>query len=356
MNVSIFGADGLLQERLRAIPGVLRETLEVAGHWGPLPRCEHWDVVGVGGSEGPARLLVELLSDRGVLARQCTVSSFLKGRCPGANSRGLVVFSQGLSPHARMVLKGAASYAHCIVITTRSELEVRQQVPAYFHHQLTVLEHPPQAEPDSLLRVVGPAAAALLAVRVAVELSGGSAMELAQIRTDLQEAMAWYEGTPSDIQALEDSEWFARVACAHPTFCLAAAQDLPAANQLMWKWQEATYQPLPPTLDLLAFIHGPFQSIYDESVTVLALRSQSDMLTDRAWEALQQVLVPARHQLLVLDAPVAFPLSYFYFDAAFLRVLARAVVERKLRLDRWPGKGKDGALYELVLPETRPAR
>jgi hypothetical protein len=194
-----------------------------------------------------------------------------------------------------------------------------------------------------------------VAVRVALELSGGSPAQWEQTRTQLLAAAGWYERDPAALRTLQDSDWFATMARTHPTFCLAAAQDLPAANQLMWKWQEATYQTLPPSLDFLAFIHGPFQSIYEESVAVFALRSPSDNFTDRAWQALEQVLVPGRHQLVVLKAPVAFPLSYFYFDAVFLRVVQRAIIERELCLDRWPGKGKDGALYELILPESRPA-
>ena len=358
MSASSFSSDGLLQQRLRAIPGTLQATLLTAGGWEPLPRCDQWDVVGVGGSEGPARLMVEVLSDRGVVAHQRTVSSFLGERGPAAGSRGLVVFSQGLSPHARMVLGRLAPYAHCVVVTTRDEPEVRAQVPERMQRNLTVLKHLPLSESDSLLRVVGPAAAALLAVRVAFELAGGSALELSELRCALTEAVKWYEPTATDVmeQGLgPDSSWSGVIAGTNPTFCLAAAQDLPAAHQLMWKWQEAIYQVLPPTLDLLAFVHGPFQSIYDAPAALFALRSQVDKSTDGAFRALAQVLVPGRHQLLVLDAPVAFPLSYFYFDAVFLRVLERAIVQRDLRLDRWPGKGKDGALYELTPSESRPA-
>lgn len=357
MSISAFSSDGLLQQRLRAIPGILRATVQAAGNWAPLCRCDQWDVVGVGGSEGPARLMVEVLSDRGVVARQRTVSSFLSGRCPSTGSRGLVVFSQGLSPHARMVLGRLSPYAHCIVVTTRDEQEVRAQVPPQLAQELTVLRHMPLAESDSLLRVVGPAAAAVLAVWLAFELSGGAAEELTELRRALTEAADWYEPPVAGAEQrgpVPDSSWSAVFAGTSPAFCLAAAQDLPAAHQLMWKWQEAIYQALPPALDLLAFVHGPFQSIYDAPATLFALRSQVDTSAEPAFRALEQVLVPERHQLLVCSAPVAFPLSYFYFDAVFLKVLEQAINQRDLRLDRWPGKGKDGALYELSLSDSGP--
>lgn len=332
---------GLLSERLQTIPFVMRSTSADAMARSVAPSAAlQWDVVGVGGSEGPARLMVEVINHRGGRARHLPVSSFLVPSRARNRERGLVVFSQGLSPHARMVLGRTEAYERCIVISTRLPAEVQSCMsPACA--EVTVINHLPQEEPRSLVRVVGPTAAAVVAVWTAFDLTGASALERAQLNLGMQAAVKWYESISAS------DPWRGALDHGELAFCLAAAQDLPAAHQLMWKWQETIYQPLPPALDLLAFIHGPFQSIYDRPACLLALRSTAGPAVDQAWTALENVLHPDRHRLVELQSPVSFPLSYFYFDALVLGILVQAVAQRGLRLDCWPGQGKDRVLYEL---------
>ena len=114
-----------LEARFASIPNVLRETLAVS-----LPEGEFWrdardgfDVVGVGASEMPARLLVNLLVTSGMRARFVPISSFA-GEGPSSDlvkTQTLVVYSQGLSPNARMALAHGARYRRSILFTSVAE-------------------------------------------------------------------------------------------------------------------------------------------------------------------------------------------------------------------------------------------
>src|SRR5690606_5024721 len=79
------------------------------------------DVAGVGGSEGPARFLTAVLAELCVPSTYRPVTHFLERR--EATSRVLVVFSQGLSPNARLMLSRASEYACALLVTSASSVE-----------------------------------------------------------------------------------------------------------------------------------------------------------------------------------------------------------------------------------------
>lgn len=321
------------------IPEELAKILEL-----PLPRRWDlsgppvtWDVVGLGASEGPARLFCNVANRLRVRALHVAPSNFLKRRNSRSPNHGLVLFSQGLSPHAKLALAQSPSYDATIVITSKTEAEVLSNLSKEVHHTVSVAHHPPGQELTGLLRVVGSTCAALLGLRIAQKL-GYLAPQL-----DLQSIPNLYQTAASMV----DEQMAEVLTKRAPTLCLAGSDDLSSAHQLMWKWQEATCLRLPPVIDVLAFAHGPFQSIYDHEATILALRSESNSNEAEVWQRVNAILVPERHQVLNLTNAASFPLSYFAHEAAFLRHLAAVLVHRGINLSSWPGQHADRPLYEL---------
>ena len=328
-------------ERILEVPPLLADAIEA-----PLPDLSdlgvgQWDVFGVGGSEGPARLMVAMLNEQRGQARLVPTSFFFKTGRLVADRSGLIVFSQGLSPHARLVLSAAGSYRRCIVISAQPTERVLAHISQECAAQPLVFRHGPAEEKGSLVRVVGPICAAALGARIAYSIQGssrsGTERELEQLPRLYQRNS---DENPEVVAALEQVD---------PRVCLAMFDDLPAAHQLMWKWQEAFCAPLPVAMDALSFAHGPYQSIYEHPTKLLILCSSNTRDRDDIWTKVQSIVVPGRHEIVRLVSKLESPLSYFDFDAQLLSAMERVIRRRGIDLFNWPGKDKDRPLYELEL-------
>ncbi len=103
----------LVAEARRALPDALARTLAVALPERPsdLARVV---TTGIGASEGPARLLAQLLVENGLAARFHAASRF-GGDTPHGDL--LVVFSQGLSPNVLGALRCGERFRHVWLVT-----------------------------------------------------------------------------------------------------------------------------------------------------------------------------------------------------------------------------------------------
>ncbi|MCA9614243.1 MAG: hypothetical protein H6720_12650 [Sandaracinus sp.] len=308
-----------VQARLRSVAATLRaladtrlvETRDVAPH--------DTIVTGVGGSEGPARLFAWRLG-----ARFLPLSSFAFG-APHASR--LVVFSQGLSPNARLALTDPRAFDECLLVTavdpvTHPEPEARAFAARLADAGARFVAHGPAVESGMLARFVGPTVAAAAGLRLAAALGGAS--------FDVLEAARVYDA-PLDAPAL-----------GSPLALVAAGESVEALFGLRWKWLE-TFGEDPHVFDVLASAHGPLQALYEKNATWLAFASvEVDPLVAR----LRDVL-PSSHVLHRVRVPSDPALAFFaataWLDAALLATL-RA---RPRDLRRWPGQGADAALYGL---------
>ncbi|MCB9634458.1 MAG: hypothetical protein H6721_20235 [Sandaracinus sp.] len=276
-------------------------------------------VTGVGGSEGPARLCAWRLG-----ARFLPLSSFVVG-APQASR--LVVFSQGLSPNARLALTRHAAFDECLLVTAvepeaHPEPETRTFAATLAEAGVRFVGHGPALESGMLARFVGPTVAAAAGLRLAAALGGPS--------FDVLEAARVYDA-PLDAPAL-----------GMPLALVAAGELVEALFGLRWKWLE-TFGEDPHVFDVLASAHGPLQALYEKNTTWLAFASvEVDPLVAR----LHEVLPPSHvlHRVRVPSDPaLAFFAATAWLDAALLATL-RA---RPRDLRRWPGQGADAALYGL---------
>lgn len=343
----------LLASRCRGVASVLAATAAT-----PLPDLPwaraaglRWLVTGIGASEGPARFLVHLLrAEFGLLARFAPLSSFLPERdAPPADA--LIIFSQGLSPNARLALERAGAYERALLVTgLEPDAGAPPASPArtladYQTRGVVVWCHLPPAEDGLLLRVQGPAAATLAAYRLAERLApegarrrgGPAALDraLAAAAAITTTPAPWGDGT------LEPGSPLA--------FVSAGEDEAALAWGLRWKFLEGLGVHVPPCWDALQIAHGPLQQFFPGPITLLALETPgpSAGLFDR----LASLLEPPRHRLIRLPSPVAGPLAFFSFDALCNELLLRSLAPCPRDLSEWPARGRDGALYELGRPE-----
>ncbi len=335
----------LLAARIDAVADELARTLAPgAPGGGRMAALGAMVTTGAGGSEGPARMFAAAWQNRGKCAEFAPLSSFANEADLAALTpdRGLVVVSQGLCPNALIALAAIERFTRTFVVTALApDLSAAENSPARLlaeaaERGATVISHGPVEERGLLVRVIGPAAAALALLALASETSPPPdlparyrfALAAAADRIAALGAVLPTSSTPAAEQ---------RVAL------LTAGNYSPFAHGLRWKLFEATGIADPPVWDVLQFAHGPFQQLYSRPMLLCALERPGDApLFDR----LAQLLVLGRHTLLRLPSALPPPWCWFEHDAAINALTLALLRARPIDLTRWPGQGADAAIYE----------
>lgn len=337
------GDDGLhlLRQRCAEVPSVLRATLAArVPSLDALARRTRWVVTGAGASEGPGRLFAALLRRHlHACAAFVPLSAFAPERAADVTdpSAVLVVISQGLAPNARLALARTASFAACVVVTAAPEHPGLAGVRAL---GAVVVAHPPGDESGLLLRVQGPAAATMMLLRVvdALCLARGDAPPF-DGHLD-----AVPDGLPDDEPALDDRS--AALASAGRVAIVTCDPGLELAHGLRWKWLEGPATCDPPCWDALQMVHGPLQHLIERPRLLLALEPAGDPGAGALLDRLASI-VGDGHPMRRLRARTAGVAGFFDYDARCNQLVCAALARRPRDLVRWPGYGRDAALYDL---------
>jgi hypothetical protein len=297
-------SESLLRARLAELPKCLRRVREVCA---PIEPSGSFVVTGIGASEGPARAMATLV--RGAFV---PLSAFVDG-APDADT--LVVFSQGLSPNARLALSRASTYRRSFLFTSARD--------ATFAGKIVVL--PPEREDGTLVRVLGPTSALLAAA-----IASGAAGDVEPLFAALS--------APRAI-AVDEERLFGRVAFVtaggHGELCHGARNA----------WLEALCTPEPPMWDVLQIAHGPFQEFFESEILLVAL--ERDGAERELFDRLERMLVPERHRLVRLRSSLSPALAAIDHVTQVHELVCRALAARPRDLGAWPGSGRDGPLYDL---------
>ena len=389
----------LLQARCAQLPTVLQQVLEESkshGTEGPLlrpdlawaasqPQVTQVVVTGIGASEGPARLLVAQLRTEAKLDAQFVPLSQFAGPFLLPVQAVLVVFSQGLSPNARLALRQAPRGVATILYT--SVVPDAHAAPGCTAGYLARLQAdgvlvavlPPRCEDRLFLRVLGPAAAMLAGVQLAQALvRGPGAVVDAALQMLPERVGAAMVGVDEAVAAA--GQQLARCgvlpAAMERTWTLAQLwQQLPRLQLaflttaglgelclgLRWKLMEGTGQCDPPVWDVLQFVHGPLQLLYRRPALLCVLTGSQQAGQEELLQRLA-ALLPAHHALVRLPAQLPTPLRLFEHDAQGNQLVLSALPQLELAeaaqgaadapwdLEDWPGKGQDAALYGVHEP------
>lgn len=360
-----------LGERMASLPSALSEALGVLDQTAmPIAPLSSVDapicVTGGGMSEGPARFLVALLVERGTQAEYVPLSEFVGSAAdpdaaydaPSKRHGTLVIFSQGLAPNARFPLLHAQRFRRCLLVTAvdpaaanvgREKQRLTARLAASAQSRgVQVLTLPPADEEGLLLRVVGPAVHAL----AAAFLAGFAPALLRQIPAVYQANQA--SVLPPCMSLRTDGD-------LPPVALIASGRYANACFGLRWKLLEGLQLPDPPIWDLLQVAHGPLQSIWTRSQTLLVLQRAAAPHEAPLQGALAAVFCSPRHRIVTLPAShLPGLLAYFEHDAQLNRLVLDGLEHRAalrpgdpapcpaIDLMDWPGRGHDGPLYDLA--------
>lgn len=335
-----------LARRMASIPSLLELAARL-----PLPTLGSLHprrivTTGIGASEGPARLLASTLLESGVAAQFVPLTSFAMAAPAGDL---LVMFSQNLSPNARLALTAQHAFKARWLVTSlgfasansaasdpaeveglpsSSAAERLRFLQTLLSQGVVPIVVPPASEDGMLVRVVGPTVASLIALRLARVLG---AEALARVPF---EAAAEAYASPLSMQPLPFT----------PCALIAAGVSIESVHGQRWKLLETLLRGDPPVWDVLQVAHGPLQWFHGQSMLLLALATPlSKGLLDR----LEAILSPTRHRLLRIVSTRSDVLACFEHAAAIDACLLATLGESPRDLFDWPGRGADGALYRL---------
>ncbi|MDX2169292.1 MAG: creatininase family protein, partial [Deltaproteobacteria bacterium] len=165
-------ARALLARRIRSAPQLIARVARQRLPALPLLPGAARRVVatGIGSSAAQAALLAHLLSEQHEVEARAVPTGALLTPWRGAERDVLVVFSQGLSPNARLALHDPQRWLLVIVVTAvprPRDAARRQALAAVRRAGGVVIAVPGGAERGLLLRVAGPLAATALSLRLA---------------------------------------------------------------------------------------------------------------------------------------------------------------------------------------------
>jgi hypothetical protein len=334
-----------LVDRLASIRSALHS---VANAWRPgeLPEAPPpYLVTGLGLSQVPARLLVAQLGEFGLAAEYVPPSEFVT-HSSSKHSGTLVLFSQELSPNARFVLWHQPNFQRMIVFTslvpdaTAPTDDARRMLADAVARNACCVTLPPREECGFLLRVVGPAVAALAGMRWAHELRGQS------ITHEWLSSIADQYAYPSP--NIDHCDTLVQNGAIDPVALIASGRYGAACYGFKWKLLEALHIFEPPMWDILQVAHGPFQSLYEKSHTLIVLERSSRAHEQGLTQHLCEMVAPDRHRILTLRAKMPGLCSWFEHDAQLNALIVATLRQHPIDLTNWPGKGTDGALYGLT--------
>ncbi|MDB5215274.1 MAG: Creatininase family protein [Myxococcaceae bacterium] len=299
---------------------------------------------GVGSSLAHARYLSWLLrtsATHAIPSWDVPTGSFVSAPGPEAKEQTLVVFSQGLSPNARLPLEHVARYK-AVILVTAADGDQPDRAGALENAASAgaiVVRMPCAPEYEVLVRIVGPMIGFVVALRIAnaAGAGGDSDVEPESIARAVQDAGARAIATLSTV----DPRVF-----ADPITFVGTNGYAALASNLCAKVLEGMFLAWPNAVDALELAHGSVQEAAGKPRTFIALgrgAPHEEPLFARARQTLE-----AQHRWLQLDARLPEPLAVLEHEAMVNELLLAAIAARRLDQQDWPGKGRDGPLYAIA--------
>lgn len=313
--------------------------------------AHHFVITGTGSSEGHARYLACLLNRfTPHRAEFRHLSSFSVAPEGDGTNRDLVVFSQGLSPNARLAIGRAKHFRQAFVFTAATEEGAREsggEVKANLirelrDDQIGLFHYPLENEYTTLLRLVGPLAGYLAAVQFADSLADEKLPTLD--RPALLDAVnGASDKIPADLLDLTLKE-------VKNGFHLVAPSPLSEFGQnLSYKFMEGLFIAPPSLWDILQFAHGPFQENCAARRPVIFLAgSNGDPMERDLFARARQMIGSAGdmpHWILSSSLPPVYRI--FEYEMLLNHFLLRLLERTRISQVDWPGKGLDEPIYEL---------
>jgi creatinine amidohydrolase len=344
----------LLAERLHALPALLRAD---GGLRGDVPRgARRFVATGAGSSAAHARFLAQLLAEHaGVAARFEPLGRFASPPPADAAETALVVFSQGLSPNAWLALATPGAWQAVVLVTAaegasgeRGEALAKARAAGVTLWTMAA----GASEFGTLVRVAGPMAAYVVALRLAEAVTAAAGRDPSPLAVDVALVADRIAEAPGRVAALVGPslpDW----RTAPPVFVTSGSYGALVHN-LALKVLEGMLLPLPPVWDVLEVAHGPLQQAHAGRATFVVLARPDAPGEAELVTRLTDALDPERHTLVRLPATLPAPLAIFEHEALLNELMLRHVAAHEIDQVRFPGRARDGALYDVGTHRRRP--
>lgn len=299
-------------------------------------------VTGVGSSAGHARFLVEELQQAGLPASFTPLSRFASGLPDVPEEQGLILFSQGLSPNARLALTDAGRWRGCVLVGAAA---TRTASARSFLDERGVAQVDTGADEErgALVRLVGPVLAYLAALRIVSALRGDDDPVAAQAPA-IADAISTTHAAATRAFADAPDEAF-----EGPFWLFSSGRDPASLDNLRLKLSEGLLRPAAPVEDLLSFGHGPFQNLVERAGTIFLPSDPGDTAGDALRDRLRSML-GERHHSFPLEACGPSETAILEHETALGCFVVEAWRRQRSEPSQWPGQGRDGALYDLDAP------
>ena len=344
----------VLRSRVDALPALLSSVELRTGVLGVDPcAVRRFLVTGIGSSAAHARYLAALMSQSlGFPAAFIPTGQLQALPMPGSERDVLIVFSQGLSPNARFAVSMPGRFAEVVLFTafdpdqlrktaSPEAMKRRQFLEELLDRGVRVVSFPGQDEYGTLVRVIGPMlgyAAAFGFVRdLAPAGSTFPSWDIQAVQAGLARAAARVDEDFPRSLSLADT-------LGRELTLVAEHGYGEMIQNLATKVHEGMDLPRPPIFDLLEFAHGGYQRLASREATLLVARPAG--CGEEGLRRLHRLLDRERHRVRVLDSALEPALAVFEHEAYFNELLLRFIEETGRDPREWPGKGRDGALYD----------
>jgi creatinine amidohydrolase len=321
----------ILSARLRTIPAAVAATAAR-----PLAPLDLGDrpirrvvATGVGSSAAHAALLAHELRRAHRDAAAVPLSAFLSEPAPAPDDV-LVVFSQGLSPNARLALDAPGRFRRTVLVTAVTD---EARLTPLRAGGVVVQTIDGEEERGTLVRIVGPMTGYVAALRLAHALGGAAMANVASIVDALSAAAL----PPFELDVLDA-----------PLAFVTSGTYGELVTNLQYKVMEGFLQPIPPAWDVLHLAHGPYQQRAAGRATFVALARPDAPSEGELLDRFASMLDPARHTLVRLAARLPSPVALFEHEAMLNALLLRWIEARHVDQVRWPGRGGDAPLYQIA--------
>jgi creatinine amidohydrolase len=330
-----------LRDRQTRLPALLGSAL---GARAELPRLDREGIravvsTGVGSSLAHARWLAWLCRERcGLPAWDAPTGAWLRPPPPSSREQALVVFSQGLSPNARLPLAYAEHYGLTVLVTAADADASDRATVVREARDRGVIVVPLGCPPEYqvLLRMIGP----MLGYAVALRLANASGAGIRIVPDDVEAAVS---SAAERMRAVLAGA--APRVLADPITLVGTDGYAALAHNLASKVQEGMYLAWPAAIDALELAHGTVQEATGKPRTFVALARGAP--NERELFARARACLESHHVWVEAEARLPEPLAIFEHEAMMNELVLAAIAARRLDQQEWPGKGRDAALYAI---------
>ncbi len=334
----------LWEKRLRSLPGWLAKEREMER-----PDLAALEVArpivcsGLGSSEAHARFCNALLQEGGYRSRFLPVDVAFRVEAGVEPGSILILFSQGLSPNAQILLRRREWFGRVVLFTAATEANLlaagKAERAAFLRELLdSGVERWPLAPAEEftlLIRCLGPINGYLEVLRAVsclgypAEIPDGAELEKA-----LTEAFG--EGLELGVRLKP------------PLTLVLPGRMAEYAQNLRYKWIEGLFEEPPLVVDPLTLVHGGFQLRCHRPGDLLYLRVPNcapDFL-----DQLEALWPETGAAFYAASAPWPEPLAILFFEQLLNGVVWRRARDLGINQIDWPGKHRDGGIYGLNGP------